>query len=408
MPRPSPRLLGSLLTFLAMALFGAGAFGAGYATGRLDLVRAAPAATVPGALPGDPSVIGEAWRIVEREFYDRARVDPARMSLAAIEGMLEALEDPYTVVADPERTRRQSEEIRGAFDGIGISVEVRDGKLVVARVVDGSPAVAAGLRVGDAIARIDDEDVVDPELGAVVAKLRGPRGSRVALTVGREGVASPLRVEVVRGEVRTAPIVARMLPNGVAYLGISAFTTTTGRDLREQLEKLGSEKPVGIVVDLRNNPGGVLQSAVDVASQFLADGVVAYEQRRDGVPKAFYVRRSEGSAAIDVPLAVLVNKGSASAAEIVAGALQDRKRAVLVGEPTHGKDSVQKVHRLSDQSSIRITTARWFTPQRQPLAGRGLQPDLAVTMSEADRRAGRDPQLDSAADYLRTRLARAP
>jgi carboxyl-terminal processing protease len=213
---------------------------------------------------------------------------------------------------------------------------------------------------------------------------------------------------VIRGEIRTAPIVARMLPGGVVYLRISAFTSTTGRDLREQIERFAAERPSGIVVDLRGNPGGVLQSAVDVASQFIEEGIVAYEQRRDGDATPFFAKRNSGGSAIDLPMAVLVNKGSASAAEIVAGALQDRQRAVLVGEATYGKDSIQNVHRLSDHSSIRVTTARWFTPARQPIAGRGLQPDLTVAASEADRRAGRDPQLDSAADYLRTRLARAP
>jgi carboxyl-terminal processing protease len=407
-PPRARRAIGPLVIALALLLFGAGTFAAGYATARLDL-PGAPAAS--GSSPPRASglgVVGEAWRIVEGEFYDRRRVDPARMSLGAIKGMLEALEDPYTLVADQERTRRQGEEIRGAFDGIGISVEVRDGRLLVSRVVDGSPAATAGLRVGDAIARIDEDDVVNPELAAIVERLRGPRGTRVALTVRREGTASPLRLDVVRGEIRTAPIVVRTLPNGVVYLRISSFNTTTGRELREQIDRLGPEKPSGVVVDLRNNPGGVLQSAVDVVSQFLEDGVVAYEQRRDGEPTPFYVRRAGGGSAIDLPMAVLVNRGSASAAEIVAGALQDRQRAVLVGEATYGKDSVQNVHRLSDQSSIRVTTARWFTPLRQAIAGRGLQPDLAVAMSEADRRAGRDPQLESAADYLRTRLARAP
>jgi carboxyl-terminal processing protease len=275
-------------------------------------------------------------------------------------------------------------------------------------VLDGSPALTAGLQVGDELAAIDDQPIDNPDLAAVVERLRGPRGSHVALSVRRDGAPQPLRLEVVRGEVRTAPIVARMLPDGVAYVRITQFTGTTGKDLREQLDRLGDQHPTGIVVDLRNNPGGVLQSAVDVASLFLPDGVVAFEQKREGEPTPFYVSRASGAPAVDLPLVVLVNRGSASAAEVVAGALQDRQRGILVGESTYGKDSVQNVHRLSDASSIRVTTAKWWTPLHQAIAGRGLQPDLAVPMNDGDRRAGRDPQLDRAADYLRTRLARAP
>ena len=388
----------------ALALFGAASFYAGYRVASSD----APLPLPSSSQASGPGVVGEAWRIVESEFYDPKRIDPAKMSLGAIKGMLEALDDPYTLVSDQQRTRQQGDEIRGAFDGIGVSLEVRDGRLAITRVLDGSPALTAGLRVGDQLTAVDDQPIDNPDLAAVVERLRGPRDTRVALTVRRDGAGQPLRVEVVRGEIRTAPIVARMLPDGVAYLRISQFTGTTGKDLREQIDKLADQHPTGIVVDLRNNPGGVLQSAVDVASQFLPDGVVAFEQKRDGDPTPFYVARASGAAPVDLPLVVLVNKGSASASEIVAGALQDRQRAVLVGEPTYGKDLVQNVHRLSDESSIRVTTAKWWTPLHQVIAGRGLQPDLAVAMNDGDRRAGRDPQLERAADYLRTRLARAP
>jgi carboxyl-terminal processing protease len=349
-------------------------------------------------------VVLEAWRIVDDEYYDANAIDGHKMSLAAIKGILDTLGDSHTTIADPDRARQQQDEIRGAFDGIGISVELRDGRLIVARVIEDSPALAAGLRVGDAIVRIGGQELRNPMLDDVVARIRGPRGTQVRLTIARSGEASR-DVDVTRGEIKTAPIRARMLDGRVAYVRLPSFSSNSAKDLSEELAKVMEQRPTGLVVDLRGNPGGLLTSAVDVASQFLGDGIVLYEQRRDRDPMPFYVRR--GGVATDVPMVVLVNHGSASAAEIVAGALQDRQRALLVGESTYGKDSVQNVHQLSDNSSLRVTFARWFTPLRQPIAGKGLTPDIVVAQSDDDRRAGRDPQLDRAVDYLRTRLARA-
>jgi carboxyl-terminal processing protease len=407
----------ALFTAVLFLLVGV-AFYAGYVTARVG----APVPLV-GSLPLPPGVVAartraadldemrdrlgvvlETWRIVNDEYYDAAKLDGQRLSYAAIRGLLEALGDTHTTFADPQRARQQQDEIRGGFDGIGISVEIKDGRLLIARVLDESPALAAGLRVGDAITRIDDEDVRDPSLDAIVRRIRGPRGSQVRLTVDRPGGA-PLLIAVTRGEIKTSAVRTRTLPGNVAYVQLTSFSSSAARDLADQLKQLLEDRPVGLVVDLRNNPGGLLQGAVEVASQFLDDGVVLYEQRREGEPMAFYARR--GGLATRIPMVVLVNRGSASAAEIVAGALQDRGRAVLVGESTFGKDSVQNVHQLSDRSSLRVTAARWFTPLRQQIAGRGLTPDILVQSSDDDRRAGRDPQLERAADYLRTRLARA-
>jgi carboxyl-terminal processing protease len=409
-PPPARRIVGVIGLVVALGFVAGASFYAGYASARLNLPVGLP---VPGgdrdptaARTGALAVVAEAWRIVDAEFYDHARVDPAKLTYGAIKGMLETLEDPYTVVADQQRTRQQSEQIRGSFDGVGISIEVRDGRLMVTRVIGDSPAMAAGVRPGDQIVRIDDREMRDPQLAQVVDQLRGPRGSSVTLTVQRPGQPGLLRFDVTRGEIRTAPIEARMLPGDVAYVRLTTFSTTSGQDLRRELDKLLPQHPSGIVIDLRNNPGGVLQSAVDVASDFIDDGVVVYEERANAPPTARYVQRT--GPVVDLPLAVLVNHGSASASEIVAGALQDRRRAVLVGEPTYGKDSIQNVHRLSDDESIRVTAAKWATPLHQSIGGRGLQPDIAVAMSDDDRRQGRDPQLERAVDYLRTRLARAP
>jgi carboxyl-terminal processing protease len=418
MRTPARAAVGTALFTAVLLLLVGTAFYAGYVTARVGapvpLVGSLPlppglAATRGRAASADElrarlGVIDEAWRIVNDEYYDPAKLDGPRLSYAAIRGILDALGDSHTTFADPQRARQQEDDIRGGFDGIGISVEVRDGRLLVTRVIEDSPALAAGLRVGDAITRIDDEEVRAPTLDAIVRRIRGPRGSQVRLAIDRQG-SGVIQVAVTRREIKTATVRSRTLPGNVAYVQLPSFSGSASRDMVDQLKQVLETQPVGLVVDLRNNPGGLLQGAVDVASQFLDDGVVLYEQRRDGDPMPFYARR--GGVATQVPMVVLVNHGSASAAEIVAGALQDRGRAVLVGESTYGKDSVQNVHQLSDRSSLRVTAARWFTPLRQQIAGRGLTPDIVVLPSDDDRRAGRDPQLDRAADYLRTRLARA-
>lgn len=403
----------TMLTMIGIAFY------AGYVSARvgapLPIVGALPLPPgLPSARPRASTedardrlgILLEAWRIVDAEYYDPAALDNPRMSYGAIKGLLETLGDAHTTLADPQRARQQSDEIRGVFDGIGISIEVRDGRVLVARVIEDSPAQAAGLMVGDAIARVDDEAVREPVLDGVVGKIRGPRGTRVRLELVRGPPGTPpFAVDVTRGEIRTAPVRSRMLEGNVAYVRLPSFSGTANKDLAEELRRIVDARPVGLVVDLRNNPGGLLHSAVDVASQFLDAGIILYEQRRDREPTPFHVRGR--GVATELPMVVLVNRGSASAAEIVAGALQDRQRALLVGERTFGKDSVQNVHQLSDRSSLRVTSAKWFTPLRQPIAGKGLTPDVVVSSSDEDRRAGRDPQLDRAADLLRTRLARA-
>lgn len=407
-------IVSALVLTTSLTLLAGLSFCAGYVSARLD-VPMPGLGIVTSWLPpsvvtsrGDGARLGvllEAWRIVSEEYYDQRSIDVQKMTYGAIRGMLATLEDPHTTIADPERARQQSDDIRGSFGGIGIALEIRSGRAIVSRVVPDAPAAAAGVREGDALLRIDEVELRDPAVEDLVAKIRGPRGTTVVLTLARAGEAEPRRVIVTRGEIRTAPIRTRVLPGGIVYLQLTSFSGAVSGDLAANLARVLDQHPTGVVVDLRNNPGGLVQSAVDVASQFLRDGVVVWEQRRDREMTALSVKRE--NPVVDLPLVVLVNRGSASAAEIVAGALQDRGRAVLIGEPTYGKDSVQNVHQLSDRSSLRVTFARWYTPARQPIAGRGLTPDLLVPLSEDDRRAGRDPQLDRAVDYLQTRLARA-
>ena len=269
---------------------------------------------------------------------------------------------------------------------------------MVVAPLEGSPAQRAGLRPGDVILRVDGEETATWSLTDAVTRLRGPAGTTVQLTIQR-GDQPPFAVTLVRARLRIAAVRTQLLPGRVAYVRLSSFHRQVPNDLRAALRTLLAQRPRGLVLDLRDNPGGLLTSAMEVTGFFLRDGVVLYEQRRQGEPLPLTVRRAV--VPVDLPMVVLVNRGTASAAEIVAGALQDHRRALLVGERTFGKGSVQSVHRLSDQSSLRVTFARWLTPGRRDIGRSGLLPDVVVPLTASDLAGGRDPQLEWALTYLR-------
>ncbi len=395
---------------LAVALLlgvAGGSYYAGYTGARpAPLASAATTTPTPGAasagqastLQGQFALFWEVWQIVDAEYYDRSALDYQKLTFGAIRGMLEALGDPHTGFAEPTVSRISDEDMRGSFDGIGIQVEVKDGKLTVVAPIEGTPGDQAGIRAGDVIVQIDGADATKLSLMEAVSKIRGPRGTTVRLSIAREGAAEPLTFDLVRAEIKPVNVRSKLLPGAIGYVRLNSFTASSGDEVKAALSGLLEQHPRALILDLRNNPGGLLQAAVDVSSQFLKDGVVLYEKRRDGDPVPLNAK--PGGVATDLPLVVLVNQGSASASEIVAGALQDRGRAVLVGEHTFGKDSVQNIHRLSDDSSVRVTFARWYTPNRQDIHQKGLTPDVAVALTDEDARAQRDPQLDRAVEYL--------
>jgi carboxyl-terminal processing protease len=390
-----------LLSTLLLAV-GGGSYYAGYTADHHTAQSAAPAPTPSptptAALQSHFDLFWEVWQLVDGEFYDRAALDYDKLTYGAIRGMLEALGDPHTSFADPEVARVSEDDMRGSFDGIGVQIEIKDGKLTVVAPIEGTPGERAGLRAGDVITRIDDADAAQLSLMDAVARIRGPRGTAVRLTIFREGTAEPLVFEVIRAEIKPVNIRSQMLPGSIGYIRLSNFTASSGDEVKAAVAGLLEQHPKGLILDLRNNPGGLLQSAIDVSSQFLKEGVVLYEKRRDADAVAFNAK--PGGLATDLPMVVLVNKGSASASEIVAGALQDHGRAILVGESTFGKDSVQNIHKLSNGASARITFARWYTPKRQDISEKGLVPDVAVPLTPEDAQAQRDPQLDRAVEYL--------
>lgn len=341
----------------------------------------------------------EAWDVIQQEFYDESAIDEEKLFQGALRGMVGSLSDPYTLYLDPRHRELTEAELRGSFEGIGIQVEMTEQQLRIVSPIAGSPGERAGLRSGDIITHVDGNPMRGLQLGDAIRLIRGPRGSPITLTIERDGQA-PFDVTVVREQIRLEAVGGDVRVDGVAYVRISTFTTGVGGQLRRTLDRLRDQSPIGWVLDLRGNPGGTLEGAISVTSQFLDDGVVLYEQRRDGELRE--IRRRGDARASAGPMAVLVDKGSASASEIVAGALRDNGRAALIGEQTFGKGLVQLVHRLSDGSALRLTVARWLTPKGEAIQGMGLAPEISAVA-----RSGEDAPLAEAVGYVRTQHAAA-
>jgi carboxyl-terminal processing protease len=282
-------------------------------------------------------------------------------------------------------------------------VENRDGAIQVISPVDGSPAQEAGILAGDVVTYVDFNDVRGYNLNDVVPLIRGPRGTVVHLTIERPGVAEPMVFALTRAEIRLQNIRARMLDNSIGYLRIASFSRSAPTELSERMNDLLSQQPSAVVLDLRSNPGGFVTSAVEITSQFLTDGVVYYQRGPDGEDQEY---RTRGSGKMTtLPIAVLVNRGTASASEITAAALRDNERAVLIGEKTFGKGTVQTVRTLSDRSGLRLTSAQWLTPEKVPIHGLGLEPDVAVEAPGAPIANSDDAAITEAVRYLQTALA---
>ncbi len=375
-------------------------FLAGYGAGQRPLlVPVASAQTAQGSdLTEKFKLFWEAWSWIDREFYDRAALDPTKITYSAIRGMLQTLGDPHTSFVDPQEREVSETQLRGGFQGIGAYVELTtDGKVRIVGPQEGSPAEAAGIRAGDVILQVDGKPIQGMNLIQAVSLIRGPKGTKVTLTLQREGEPETINLEVSRADIKVESVRARSLDHKVAYVRVSQFGQQTAKELRDAVQELSKESPSGLVLDLRGNPGGYLASAIDVSSLFLEDGVVLYELKSNGERQEYRIKR--GNVVTKLPMIVLVDKGSASAAEIVAGALQDHQRALLVGERTFGKGSMQSVHVLSDGSSIHVTVANWLTPKERPINGNGLEPDVPVKLPQQPE-PGSDPALDKAVDML--------
>lgn len=343
-------------------------------------------------------ILWEAWEILERDYVNPEALDSQEAIWDAAAGLVSSVGDRNTRFIRPLEAQIRSEDMEGSFEGIGATVEMRDGKLVIVRPLPDSPALEAGLQPGDIILAVDDESLEGKSVLEAVSLIRGPKGTTVELLVEREEEPEPFVVRVQREKVDLPTIESRMIED-VAYLRLTDFDAASKERVRNALQELLQEDPIGLVFDLRGNPGGYLNAAVDVASEFLSTGTLLLtEQVREEDEIEYRVKRT--GIALEIPLVVLVDEGSASASEIVAGSIRDNDRGTLIGQQTFGKGSVQKTHTLQDGSNIRVTVARWYLPDGQNLDAEGIAPDIEVPLTAEDIAEERDPQLDRAIEYL--------
>ncbi len=317
----------------------------------------------------------------------------------ALSGMVGSLGDPYSVFFDPETTRKFNEELAGKFDGIGAEIGMKHDQIVIIAPLPDSPAQRAGLQAGDKILKIDDKDTAGMPLDIAVSNIRGKKGTSVVLKIFRTGAKEPKDFPITRDTINVRSVTWKMLPGDIGYVKMVYFNETTDALFEEAIQGILAKNPKGIIFDLRNNPGGFLEVGVDVASQWVPAGQVVVTQESQGGGKEEF--RARGQARFHgIATVVLVNGGSASASEIVAGALQDYSVAKLIGEKTFGKGSVQTFEPLRNGSSIKITVAHWLTPKGRQINGTGIAPDIEVKMGKDDFEGDKDPQLQKAIDAL--------
>lgn len=342
----------------------------------------------------------EAWKIIKDQYVDQP-VDEVKMMRGAIDGMIASLGDEHSSYMDPDSFKTASEHLEGKeYEGIGAWVDITGEYLKIISPMPGSPAEKAGLKTGDIILKVDQQDMTGIAGDLVLKKVLGPAGSKVTLTILRKGKDEPFDVIIQRAKILTPQTESKMLDNNVAYIRLYTYGDLTVTELRKGLKDLLAKKPVGLVLDLRGNGGGYLDTAVAVLSEFIKPGTpIMYEEYGDG--ERVTLKTKGGGSALDIPLVVLVDEGSASASEITAGAIQDLGRGKLVGVKTYGKGSVQNWIALkNNEGAVRVTVARWLTPNNRQIHKLGLEPDIEVKITEADVQAGKDPQLDKAVQLL--------
>lgn len=408
-----------LIGILIVVILLSGACSAGFVAGliypqeKISSFLVLPGMESDQILPGSSSEINDdldklfapfwqAWKLVHDQYVDQP-VDDVVLMRGALEGMMNALGDENSSYISPDELKVFDAQMTGEkYEGIGAWVDVTKDYLTIISPMIGSPAEKAGLKPGDKIIAINGEDMTGIDGELVRQRVLGPAGSTLTLTILRRGVELPFDVEIIRAAITSSNVIGRMTDENIAYIQLLTFgDKKTTQDFRKILSDLMAQKPDGVILDLRNNGGGLLDSAIEIASEFIGDGVIAYEKFGDGRQKVFNAKN--GGKALKIPLVVLINEGSASASEIVAGAIQDRERGILVGVPSYGKGSVQIWNELMDeQGAVRITVANWLTPNKITIHGIGLQPDVLVEFTEEDHQNDIDPQLEEAIKILTT------
>jgi len=351
----------------------------------------------------DFSLFWDTWEKVEQKFIDKKKLDPKKMFYGAIKGMVSSLEDPYTFFLTPEENKQSKDDLQGKFEGIGAQLGMKNNRVIVVSPLKNSPAEKAGVKAGDFINKVDGQSTKDWSLTYAVSKIRGPKGTKVRLTLERKG--KEIELEIIRDQI-SVPSMELSYEKKIAILKLNQFGEKTidewDRAVFEIKNKWAKKEIKGMILDLRDNPGGYLEGAVYIASEFLPVGKTVVRQESTTIANKEYKVNRRGEL-LDIPLVILVNKGSASASEILAGALRDHKKAKLVGEKTFGKGSVQEALDLKDGAGIHVTVARWILPSGSWINGKGIEPEIKVEnqLKEGDtQNRETDNQLDKALEVL--------
>lgn len=360
-----------LIVIMVLVALVALSFGVGFTFGR----------NTPHSPGNGLDTVRQVWNIIFTDYVDRDKINTGNMTRSAIEGMLKSLDDPYTSYLDAETYQLGVSSMEGEFNGIGATVTVTDKQLIIIAPIADSPADKAGLKAGDIILQINGEPVANMSLGEAVIKIRGPSGTTVKLLVLHKGETEPEVIEITRTRVEV-PSVHFEMKEDMAYINITQFSERTEEELSPVLQNLAEKKARGIILDLRGNPGGLLDTVINVASHFLHDVVVV--SVRDNQGKITTLNTRAITPVIALPMVVLVDGASASGSEVLAGALQDHGRATIAGTKTYGKGSVNILRPLNDGSGLYITTARWLTPAGRLIEGKGIQPDNQLELTGED------------------------
>lgn len=372
----SSKIIIAMVLVIAVAL----AFGGGFFAGQFS--------SPPPSEGLD--IVGEAWNYLLTDYVDPSKLVSENLTRAAIEGIIASIHDPHMSYLSPENYTLVQSNFQGEFEGIGAIVGIREDKLTIVSPIPGTPAEKSGIKSGDIIMEINGESVVGMSLDVAISKIRGPSGTTVDLLILHPGETEPVVIQIIRARVEV-PSVAFEMRGDIAYIEIFQFTNRTETEFAQVMPELSENNARGIVLDLRGNPGGILSIVIEVASHFITDGIIVSVRSNQGVIEVYNAIPKDVTT--DLPMVVLVDNDSASGSEVLSGALQDHDRALVTGNVTYGKGSVNILQRLSDGSGIYITTSRWLTPDGRLIEGNGIEPDVVLTITGED-------EVQWAIDYL--------
>lgn len=385
----------SILFFLIVFLIGSGFFG-GYLLGKNNVVcQVCPPEDV------NFSLFWRTWKTLQEKYVDKTKLDVQAMIYGAISGMVDSLNDPYTIFMKPDNAKRFVEDVKGSFEGVGMEVGIKNGRIQVIAPLENTPAQKAGLRAGDIILRIDGTSTEGFTVEETVNLIRGPKGKEVKLGIYREEWGKEKEISIIRDVISVPSLKLEIKDGNIGYIKLYQFSEKASSDFGKavgQILEKGSQK---IIIDLRDNPGGYLEVAQDIAGWFLERGqVVVIEDFGPGKENNEY-KAQGNSRLLPFSVVILINEGSASASEILAGALRDNRNIKLIGQTSFGKGSVQQLESLGGGSSLKVTVAKWLTPKGYSISEKGLEPDIKVDMTDEDFLQNRDPQLDKAIEIIK-------